>query len=85
MIIDILKNSLYTPYSISPKKFDINYLIKYDRRVDSILLQKFEEKIQHKVNVQRRKLDRIFIDFGPYPMCKTWQLKGKELVKNEED
>lgn len=37
-VVDILKNSLYGPYSICRSKFDVGHLIKYERRVNSIIL-----------------------------------------------
>tara|TARA_B100000780_G_C20701712_1_gene278995 strand:+ start:151 stop:339 length:189 start_codon:yes stop_codon:yes gene_type:complete len=50
-VIDVLENSLYEPYSINPDKFQIQNLVKIDRKVDSVMLQELEAKIQHKVNV----------------------------------
>ena len=40
-----------------------------------MLLQELESKIQSKVNNQKRDIKKIFIDFGPYPLSKNWQVK----------
>ena len=77
-IIEILEQSLYEPYSINPAKFNVHKLIKSDRKVDSLLIQELESKIQTKVNTQKRQINKIFIDFGPYPLSKNWQVKKKE-------
>ena len=44
-VIEVLERSLYEPYSICPGKFDINQLIKIDRKVNSVLIQQLEDKI----------------------------------------
>jgi hypothetical protein len=53
-VIEVLERSLYEPYSICPGKFDVNQLIKIDRKVNSVLIQQLEDEIKHKVNVQKR-------------------------------
>jgi len=50
-VIEILQRSLNEPYLINENKFDVGKLIKLDSKVNSVLLQEFEAKIQTKVNV----------------------------------
>ena len=39
--------------------------------------------MEFKVNTQKRQRDKIFIDFGPYPLSKHWQRpKGNESNEN---
>lgn len=48
-------------------------------------MQKLEQKISNKVNVQKRLLKKVFIDFGPYPMMKQWQISKKDQEKREKE
>ena len=80
-MIEILEQSLYQHYLIDKNKFNVKKLIK---KVDPELLKSFESKIKHKVNKENRSINRIFVDFGPYPLLKLWQIskEEKEIIEN---
>lgn len=59
-------------------------LIRKDRKVHPDLLNKIEALIQKKVNQQGRQLAKIFIDFGKYPLLKSWLLKKEDRKQLEE-
>ena len=50
-MLEILSRSLYEPYAVDPKKFQVEKLIKVDKKVSQELLQDLEKKINYKVNV----------------------------------
>ena len=77
-VIELINRSLEEQYNINLSKFDVNNLIKYKRRVRADLIQKFQHKLGHKVNHLKKDINKIYLDFGMYPMCKSWQKKNKE-------
>ena len=42
-------------------------------------------RIKFKVNKENRNLNKINIDFGPYPLSKAWQIKKEEKMQIEND
>ena len=72
LIIKLLEKSLYEPYQINPDKFDVKALIKKYKIVDPTLLEQFRQKIEYKVNKQKRNLNNIFIDFGAFTLQQNW-------------
>jgi len=60
---------LYQYYLIDLKKFNVKRLLK---KIDPEILKHLEAKIKYKVNRESRPLNKIFIDFGPYPLTKNW-------------
>lgn len=56
------------------------------KKVDPDLIMRLEARIKFKVNKENRNLNKINIDFGPYPLKKAWQItkKEKEQIENNE-
>ena len=79
-LIQILEQTLYQYYLIDSKKFNVRKLLK---KVDPDLVKRLEARIKFKVNKENRSLNKIFIDFGPYPLIKAWQIKKKEKEQIE--
>jgi hypothetical protein len=65
---------------IDAEKFDVRRLL---RKVDPELVKRLEARVKFKVNKENRSLSKIFIDFGPYPLLKAWQIKKKDKVEIE--
>lgn len=65
---------------IDSKKFNVRRLLK---KVDPDLVKRLEARIKFKVNKENRSLNKIFIDFGPYPLIKTWQIRKQEKEEIE--
>ena len=79
-LVQILEQTLYQYYLIDAKKFNIRKLLK---KVDPELVKRLEARIKFKVNKENRSLNKIFIDFGPYPLLKAWQIRKKEKEQIE--
>lgn len=79
-LIQILEQTLYQYYLIDAKKFNVRRLLK---KVRPELVKRLEARIKFKVNKENRSLNKIFIDFGPYPLIKAWQIKKKEKEQIE--
>ena len=73
-LVTILERSLYEFYLVDAKKFDVKELIN-QKKVHQDLLNKLENVIQKKCTQQHRRLEKIAIDFGKYPLVSTWTLK----------
>jgi len=82
-LVQILEQTLYQYYLIDAKKFNIRRLLK---KVDPELVKALLARIKFKVNKENRNLNKINIDFGPYPLSKAWQIKKeeKEQIENNE-
>jgi hypothetical protein len=65
---------------VDSKKFNVRRLLK---KVEPDLVKRLESRIKFKVNKENRSLNKIFIDFGPYPLLKSWQIKKSEKEKIE--
>ena len=80
-LIQILEQTLYQYYLVDAKKFNVRRLLK---KVDPDLVKRLEARIKFKVNKENRSLNKIFIDFGPYPLLKAWQIRKaeKEQIEN---
>lgn len=79
-LIQILEQTLYQYYLIDLKKFNVRRLLK---KVEPDLVKRLESRIKFKVNKENRSLNKIFIDFGPYPLLKAWQIKKSEKERIE--
>lgn len=79
-LVQILEQTLYQYYLIDAKKFNVRKLLK---KVDPELIMRLESRIKFKVNKENRNLNKIYIDFGPYPLSKAWQIKKKEKEQIE--
>ena len=79
-LVQILEQTLYQYYLVDSKKFNVSRLLK---KVDPELVKRLEARIRFKVNKENRSLNKIFIDFGPYPLIKAWQIKKAEKVAIE--
>lgn len=79
-LIQILEQTLYQYYLIDSKKFNVRRLLK---KVDPDLVKRLEARIKFKVNKENRSLNKIFIDFGPYPLLKSWQIRKSEKERIE--
>ena len=79
-LVQILEQTLYQYYLIDAKKFNVRRLL---RKVDPEVVKRLEARVKFKVNKENRSLNKIFIDFGPYPLLKAWQIKKKDKVEIE--
>ena len=79
-LVQILEQTLYQYYLIDSKKFNVRKLLK---KVDPDLVKRLEARIRFKVNKENRSLNKIFIDFGPYPLIKAWQIRKQEKEEIE--
>lgn len=68
-LVQILEQTLYQYYLIDSEKFNVRKLLK---KLDPDLVMRLEARIKFKVTRENRSLKKIFIDFGPYPLSKTW-------------
>ena len=50
------------------------------KKVDPDLVMALLARIKFKVNKENRNLNKINIDFGPYPLSKAWQIKKEEKM-----
>lgn len=60
---------------IDSEKFNVRKIL---RKLDPDLVMRLEARIKFKVTKENRSLKKIYIDFGPYPLSKSWQIKKKE-------
>lgn len=81
-LVHILERTLYQYYLIDAKKFNIRRSLK---KVDAELVMALLARIKFKVNKENRNLNKINIDFGPYPLSKAWQIKKEEKMQIEND
>ena len=51
--------------------------------LDCEVQQALITKIKFKVNCENKQLDKLVIDFGPYPLHKDWLLKKKERKEGQ--
>ncbi len=51
------------------KKFNVRKLLK---KVNPELVMRLQSRIKFKVNKENRNLNKIYVDFGPYPLSKAW-------------
>jgi len=78
-VVNIIVRTLEKKYNVDKNKFDAGNLITVKGKVRGDLLQKLENKINHQLDeTERRKvnLKSVFLDFGPYPVNKSWQIKN---------
>jgi len=64
-VVTVLQNSLYQPYLVDEKKFDVKEI---EGIINKELLSEFKKKLKYKINVKKRQINKILIDFGPYPL-----------------
>ena len=74
-LVQILEQTLYQYYLIDSEKFNVRKIL---RKLDPDLVMRLEARIKFKVTKENRSLKKIYIDFGPYPLSKSWQIKKKE-------
>ena len=70
MIIRILKQSLLGPYQLDPNAFKVDKLIG---KVDDDLIEEIQCRLDEKINI--KPIKKILIDFGPYPLPRSWLVK----------
>lgn len=51
--------------------------------LDSETQQALITKVKFKVNCENKPLNKMIIDFGPYPLHKDWLLKKKERLEGK--
>jgi len=83
VIIRILQSSLNNAYQVNEKKFNVERLFKNDMILDSDTQQALITKVKFKVNCENKPLNKLVIDFGPYPLHKNWLLKKKEQKEGQ--
>lgn len=79
-LVQILEQTLYQYYLVDAEKFPARRLLK---KVDPDLVKRLEARVKFKVTRENRSINKIFIDFGPYPLVKAWQIKKKEKAQIE--
>ena len=77
MVIELINRSLTDKYNVDLQKFDVSNLIENKRKVRLDLLQKFQNKLSQKVNVKKKDINKMQLDFGPYPINKDWRLSTR--------
>ena len=79
-VVTVLQNSLYQPYLVDEKKFDVKEI---EGIINKELLSEFKKKLKYKINVKKRQINKILIDFGPYPLQKNWLVDIREDEEEE--
>ena len=70
-----MQRSLRELYDVDSRKFDVEYLLFMQKVVSNRLLERLENRIQNKIKNHGKRKENIYIDFGPYPLAKSWQFK----------
>jgi hypothetical protein len=60
---------------VETKKFDVEKLIKEKKILSTDFQIEIISKLKYKINIENKPLNKIMIDFGPYPLKREWLTK----------
>jgi len=83
-IVQLINRSLEIKYNIDLIKFDVENLVINKKKVRSDLLTKFQNKLTDKVNINKKDIQKMQLDFGPYPMNRIWR-KGTRIEDEDNN